>query len=329
MSYDPNSPQAHKGKLGEQIVKLILDDWGADVKRPDNASENSPTLIDFHATPKPGEQFHERLIEVKVRKAMPYAFGQCPCYTFPVAQIEAYKSYSDERGLDCELWIVDPDEGEIYIGSLGGNFSCIEEKCFIDGREFPFDMQTKRGLMRFYHREQFGVGYGYDLSEKYPDELAALRAIDEDDALDKQSLEHFSKQFPEIVRVGLRELNREFSGTQILNAIWALKGSGDGDNAFPILIDKLLNGNNSTVLAKMFLRQIRDELSTVKATETSTVKSTETSTKMSTKDLLVHFANVVGLSANDVVEAVLEMRQIRFDEQQDRLKALFGGTKHD
>ena len=238
MSYDPNSPQAHKGKLGEQIVKLILDDWGADVKRPDNASENSPTLIDFHATPKPGEQFHERLIEVKVRKAMPYAFGQCPCYAFPVAQLEAYKSSSDERGLDCELWIVDPDEGEIYIGSLGGNLGCIEEKCFIDGREFPFDMQTKRGLMRFYHREQFDDGY--DLSENCP-----------------------------------------------------------------------------------------DELSTVKATETSTVKPTETSTKMSAKDLLEHLANVVGLSANDVVEAVLEMRQIRFDEQQDRLKALFGGTKHD
>lgn len=29
MSYDANSPQARKGKIGEQIVKAILTDWGS------------------------------------------------------------------------------------------------------------------------------------------------------------------------------------------------------------------------------------------------------------------------------------------------------------
>lgn len=335
MSYDANSPQARKGKIGEQIVKAILTDWGADVKRPENAPDDSPTLIDFHAVPKTGEDFRERFVEVKVRTAIPYAYGQYQCYAFPVVQIEAYKNFAAQRGLDCELWIVDPDEGKLYYGSLTGGYGNIEVKQFIYGRDFPFNQTTKRGLMRFYHRLQFCDSV--DLSKKFPEELATLRAIDEDDAFDQQLLEHFGQKFPDAVIDGLHQLNREFSGNQILNAIQALKERDD--DAFSVLLDKLLNGSKAPALPKMFLYRIRAELekpSPVKATETSPVNKSnkkptvEEPAEMTLNVLIERLATAVNLSADDLAEAILEMREIRFDEQQDRLKArLLGGTKHE
>lgn len=300
---------------------MFLDDWDADVKRPENAPDDSPTLIDFHAVPKAGSKFHERLVEVKVRTAIPYAYGQYPCYAFPVVQIEAYKQYAAERGLDCELWIVDPDEGKLYFGKIDG-------KQFIDGREFPFEQMTKRGLMRFYHREQFSGGY--DLNDLYPEELAALRAIDIElagDELYQRLLERFGAPFPDAVLDGLRELQRDFSDAHIFDAVVAFSESEDAEP----LIRKLLSGGKSKTLANMFLKNVHGELdkpskSSVKSSEVPTVKPAE----MSLNVLLERLANAVGLSADDLAEAVLEMRQIRFDEQQDQLKArLLGGTKHE
>lgn len=323
MSYDANSPQARKGKIGEQIVKAILTDWGADVKRPENAPDDSPTLIDFHAVPKTGEDFRERFVEVKVRTAIPYAYGQYPCYAFPVVQIEAYKNFAAERGLDCELWIVDPDEGSLYCGSLTDDlFGTIDGKRFIDGREFPFDQTTKRGLMRFYHRFQFC--YSVDLSKNFPDELKALRAIDAElaaDGLYQRLLERFGAPFPDAVLDGLRQLQRDFSDAQIFDAVVAFSESEDVEP----LIRKLLSGSKARALADLFLKNVRGKLD-----KPSTVKSTEKPAEMSLNVLLERLANAVGLSADDLAEAVLEMRQIRFDEQQDQLKArLLGGTKHE
>ena len=322
MSYDANSPQARKGKIGEQIVKAILTDWGADVKRPENAPDDSPTLIDFHAVPKTGEDFRERFVEVKVRTAIPYAYGQYPCYAFPVVQIEAYKQYAAERGLDCELWIVDPDEGKLYYGSLTGGYDNIEVKQFIYGREFPFDQTTKRGFMRFYHRLQFCDSV--NLSRNFPDELKALRAIDIElagDELYQRLLKRFGSPFPDVVLDGLRQLQRDFSDAQIFDAVVAFSESEDAE----VLIRKLLSGSKGRVLADLFLKNVRGKLD-----KPSTVKSTEKPAEMSLNVLLERLANAVGLSADDLAEAVLEMRQIRFDEQQDQLKArLLGGTKHD
>lgn len=88
----------------------------------------------------------------------------------------------------------------------------------------------------------------------------------------------------------------------------------------------------------MFLYRIRAELekpTPVKATETSPVnkpnkKPTVEPAEMSLNVLIERLATAVNLSADDLAEAILEMRQIRFDEQQDRLKArLLGGTKHE
>ncbi len=265
-------------------------------------------MIDFHAVPKTGEDFRERFVEVKVRTAIPYAYGQYPCYAFPVVQIEAYKQYAAERGLDCELWIVDPDEGSLYCGSLTDDlFGTIDGKRFIDGREFC---------------------YSVDLSKNFPDELKALRAIDAElaaDGLYQRLLEHFGAPFPDAVLDGLRQLQRDFSDAQIFDAVVAFSESEDAE----VLIRKLLSGSKGRVLADLFLKNVRGKLdkpSTVKSTEKPTVKPAE----MSVNVLLERLANAVGLSADDLAEAVLEMRQIRFDEQQDQLKArLLGGTKHE
>lgn len=74
MSYDPDSTEAKKGALGEEIVKKYLEDLGAIVTRPDEYGEK--TLVDFLAMPKNGSSFASRYVEVKVRSAFPYAHGQ-------------------------------------------------------------------------------------------------------------------------------------------------------------------------------------------------------------------------------------------------------------
>ena len=170
MTYKTNSIEAQKGALGEAIVKKFLERWEAIVSRPDEHGEKS--LIDFLAVPKENSRFAPRYVEVKVRRAMPYAYGQYPCYVFPVAQIEAYKAYGREKNLPVELWLVDPDEGKIFTGTFRQDTYNLEYKQFIDGKEFPFDQETKRGTMRFFHREQFF--HSYDIEA---DDLAALRKL--------------------------------------------------------------------------------------------------------------------------------------------------------
>ena len=136
MSYDENSPEARKGALGEAIVKEILESWGAVVTRPDEYGEKS--LVDFLAVPDADKKFAARYVEVKVRSALPYAYGQYPCYTFPVVQIEAYKRYMDENNLPVELWLVDPEKAEILLGTLDERSPvCIEKKFSLTAENFP------------------------------------------------------------------------------------------------------------------------------------------------------------------------------------------------
>lgn len=162
MSYDANSPKARKGALGEKIVKEILEGWGYVVTRADKHGDKS--LIDFFAiTNNPAR--YSRYVEVKVRNTMPYAHGQYPCYSFPAIQIEAYRSWSVMRSPALELWIVDPVEKAILVGCIkidevsgsGNNHNFLHNKIWIDGKEFPFDQETKYGIYRFFHRKQFST----------------------------------------------------------------------------------------------------------------------------------------------------------------------------
>lgn len=165
-----NTPAHKKGAIGEKIVKKILESWGAYVTRPDNSEKS---LVDFHAAQKIGTKSFERYVEVKVRSVMNYAYGQYPCYLFPVAQIEAYEKFAAEKNSHVELWIVDSEIGEIIVGSLDKNKNYgLEHKRRIDGKKFPFDKDTQYGRKRFFHRQQFGLLCSID-----PVDLASLRAI--------------------------------------------------------------------------------------------------------------------------------------------------------
>lgn len=108
MSYDPDSAEAKKGALGEEIARKCLEGLGATITRPDEFGAKG--LVDFLAVPKAGSSFAARYVEVKVRRsAFPYAHGQYPCYAFRVVQ----------------------------------------------RKEFPFDQETKIGLLLYYHQKQF------------------------------------------------------------------------------------------------------------------------------------------------------------------------------
>ena len=167
MAVDVNSTEYKRGKLGEKIVIDILRGWRAHVTRPNGApaEEDSSDLMDFKCVPMKNSAFAPRYVEVKVRSGtMPYAHGQYSCYLFPVVQIEAYEKYCAKNRLHGELWIVDTSESIIMIGHLvrrNSNFAPkgIGEKIWIDGKQFPFDQNTSRGMMRFFHRKQFADIY--------------------------------------------------------------------------------------------------------------------------------------------------------------------------
>lgn len=170
MTYKTNSLEAQKGALGEVIVKNFLECWNVTVTRPDEHGQKA--LVDFLVVPKEGSAFSPRYAEVKVRRAIPYAYGQYPCYAFPVVQIEAYKAYGREKNLPVQIFLVDPDEGKIFTGTFRSDTSGLESKRFIDGKEFPFDQETKCGIMRFFHRKQFAHNYNIETNA-----LAALRKL--------------------------------------------------------------------------------------------------------------------------------------------------------
>lgn len=171
MSYDPDSVEAKKGAPGEEIVKKYLEDLGATVTRPDEYGEK--TLVDFFAMPKDGSAFVARYVEVKVRSAFPYAHGQYLCYAFPAVKIDAYKKFAADKALPVQLWIVDPSVGKVFIGNLSSEKNSLENKQYIDCKEFPFDQETKIGLMRFYHQKQFNTVYDIDKAN-----LKRLQSID-------------------------------------------------------------------------------------------------------------------------------------------------------
>lgn len=258
MSYDPNSLETQKGKLGEKIIRRFYDERSAIVQRPDGLADGQASLIDFHVKPYGNSTIEEHLAEVKVRNAMQYAFGRYPCYTIPVAQLGLYKQYASDRDLPLILWIVDPKAGKMYSGELAP--WGLENPTSIDGKEFPFDQQTKCGNMRFYHREQF-IEYPLDerdirAFEELEGNYAAKSEVPESE-LEQRCVGYFGKPFPEGVRAGLQEIQQEFSDDDIFNAICALADNEDSD----VLLERVLAGANSPVITNLFLRHVRANIS--------------------------------------------------------------------
>lgn len=187
MSDFENTPNYQKGLIGEEIVAEFYRTLGGNPRRPDDSPENGASLVDFFVDRGSNPNFAPRFVEVKVKKPMRYAYGQYPCYSFPAVQIAAYKNYAQDKIL--ELCIVDEERGKICCGRLDdSNDAGLERKVFIDGKEFPFEKETRKGLFRFYHVKQFLSEHeiaGYD--------LARLRAIKISDA---------EPDIPEVNRLG-------------------------------------------------------------------------------------------------------------------------------
>ena len=162
MSYDPNSLQAKKGALGEEIVKKYLIGLGCEVKRPADTFKSGASIVDFEVH---NPYFEEPLfIEVKTQAARPYGVENAPCYSLPKSRIDAYKKKY------AELYIVDPESGYIYSNS----FSELEKTTHIDARKYPFNhyVDALGGIFRYYHRNQFKAAAPID-----SDDLDELRAI--------------------------------------------------------------------------------------------------------------------------------------------------------
>lgn len=64
--------------------------------------------------------------------------------------------------MPVQLWIVDLAAGKIFIGNLSFEKNSLENKQYIDCKEFPFDQETKFGLMHYYHQKQFSSVYDID-----------------------------------------------------------------------------------------------------------------------------------------------------------------------
>ncbi|MBR1805275.1 MAG: hypothetical protein IJ774_02685 [Selenomonadaceae bacterium] len=164
MSYDPNSSEARKGALGEQIVKKILERDGWHVQKPDGVSEDTATHIDWLCTR--GDEI--RCVEVKTVKKFLYSFVELPTFKIPLAKYDAYKAEAEKRGGVLELWFVSSEDAKIYWATV----EKLDKKIRRAGFHFPATVTFDGDVNICFHVEQF-----YRKVIKAAD-LAKLRALD-------------------------------------------------------------------------------------------------------------------------------------------------------
>lgn len=133
----------------------------------------------------------------------------------PSLKSRLIKNFLSKKGLPLELWIVNPENGKILVGMLCGAKASakwleLEHKRFIDCKEFPFDQETKIGLMRFYHQKQFCSVY--NISKK---DLERLRAIDRNEPVigDDEAAALLAKE-------SLKSLLKHFAKNITMNFAW-------------------------------------------------------------------------------------------------------------
>ena len=166
MSYDPTTPGARKGKLGEQIVKKLIERFGCTVEKPDGVDEDAPTAIDWLAWSNGGLT----CVEVKTVKKFMYSHIPIPTFKIPLAKYECYKREAQERGGELELYFVSSEDGRIYAA----NARVLDEGYREGGFEFPVTVAFKDGDPDIcFCLDQFTYKWSID-----PEDIAALRAID-------------------------------------------------------------------------------------------------------------------------------------------------------
>ena len=367
MSYDANSPEARKGALGEKIAKEILEDWGYSVTRADKHGDKS--LIDFLATTNHPNRPKQRYVEVKVRKNMPYAHGQYFCYCFPVVQIETYEKFLKEKGVNGELWIVDPQECEVKVANLGFNLDThpdtmlyLENKRYFGGKEFPFDQITQYGNYRFFHREQFSAVYHLTLEEIR--EFESLEQIvDEEDQttrneqvvtvadivtapdgtnLDILSLEDDCRLFVKVARVSTAIGYKDPSIGEHSPLITAASRLGVQWYRFPT---QRLSGNDSygkkayyfnvedvpKILAQYYefnhkakpdTRQFKYNQASIELRDWWVKTFPPPRLELPAKSQIEQIAAFANIGKAELIQAMLDLRQAKFDREQAQMKEL-------
>lgn len=166
MSYDATTPGARKGKLGEQIVKKLIEQFGCTVEKPDGVSEDSPTAIDWLVWDNGGLT----CVEVKTVKKFMYSHIPIPTFKIPLAKYECYKREAQARGGELELYFVSSEDGRIYAA----NARVLDEGYREGGFEFPVTVTFKDGDPDIcFCLDQFTCKWSIE-----PEDIEALRAID-------------------------------------------------------------------------------------------------------------------------------------------------------
>lgn len=160
MTYTPDSLPAKKGAIGEKIVKEHLErELGCTITKPEDAFPSGASIVDFdvHAG---GERLF--FAEVKVLSAFLFGPEKAPCYSIPVAKINAYIDYANKHNEELRLFIVDETAGLIFSASLAypnSTYATLMSMATIDGRTYPLDIYVEAmgGLCRYFHQKQFDV----------------------------------------------------------------------------------------------------------------------------------------------------------------------------
>ena len=170
MAYDPLSTEALKGTIGEHVVKTFLESRGYDVRKPDDTFKSGASIVDFFCTHPTRTNF---FAEVKVRTSYPYGTEDAPCYFLPVAQLEAYKKYSNQQRTPLVLYIVDYVAGFCYAQDL----HMLGKQQTINGRTFPILQKVPKlgGRCCYWHQEQFTKSFA--IPEADIEKLQALVAL--------------------------------------------------------------------------------------------------------------------------------------------------------
>lgn len=198
MSYDPNSSEARKGALGEQIVKKILERDGWHVQKPGGVSEDTATHIDWLCTR--GDEI--RCVEVKTVKKFPYSFVELPTFKIPLAKYDAYKAEAEKRGGVLELWFVNSEDARIYWATV----EKLDKKIRRAGFHFPATVNFDNDDTDIcFHVEQF-----YRKVIKAAD-LAKLRALDAELTVDNR-IKGIVFKFPRYLKTSGDAILEVFAG---------------------------------------------------------------------------------------------------------------------
>lgn len=289
MSYDANSIEARKGALGEKIVENELKRHHGNPRRPADTFQSGASIVDFVGTDGDGKDF---FAEVKTQIARPYGVEQAPCYSFPKSRINAYIEYGKKHGAPIDMFIIDPSTGLGYLSML----AALERETVIDGRKYPFDknIDSLGGKFHFWHRAQFNNTFAIPLDELI--ELRKLFNLDEVTGKDKSKL-------------NLDCLNEKQKSGQTLTALESrqlLKALPYTNPCSDLISDKIFGEDDSA------------DNNNEKREKTEWSESP----LLSAKSLVEKLAAFLNVGKVDLAQAMLDLRQAKFDREQAQMKEL-------